>query len=135
MKVSTGSWTSGVLVGKPVPPALASILPVLIGMTGPPQERTEAYTPIEKRSAIEDLVVMYGAMLLIVSLKPCPRFLVGGVSSKMSDASIPPVPTCTQAVAISWNAVRSHSAELARLGRPVVENSQGWTKATKPLLL
>ena len=125
MKVSIGFWASGVLSGKPVPPAVASILPVFIGTTGPPQERTEAYTPMAKRSAIEDLVVRNGVMLVMVSLKPCPMLLVGAASSKMSDASSPPVPTCTQAVAMSWNAVRSHSAELARLGWSVVEKAQG----------
>jgi len=88
-------------VESPVPPAVASILPVLIGTTGPPHARTEAYTPKEKRSAIDDREVRKGAILTIVSLKPWPMLFVAPPSSKMRDASNPPVPTCTQAVAMS----------------------------------
>lgn len=127
-----GFCGKGVLVANPVPPAVASILPVRIGTTGPPQERTDAYTPNEKRSAIDDLVVKNGAMLVIVSVNPWPILFVGAASSKINDASMPPVPCWTQAVAMSWNAVRSHSAEFARPGWSNVEKPQGWTNDMKP---
>lgn len=116
MKVAIGFCGRGVLVANPVPPAVASILPVLIGTSGPPQERTDAYTPSEKRSAIDDLLLKNGAMLVMVSVNPWPILFVGAASSKINDPSKPPVPVWTQAVAMSWKAVRSHSAEFALPG-------------------
>jgi len=130
-KVERESCGRGVLVESPVPPAVASILPVLNETTGPPHDRTDAYTPKAKRSAIDDREVRNGDMLMMVSLKPWPMLLVAPPSSKMSEASSPPVPICTQAVAMSWKAVRSHSAELARPGVSKVVKPQGWTNVMK----